>query len=102
MRRWCVRRVPDHVRNRVRVECEIASRHLTIVECRPPWDERVGAEWTRAPVARFRYTKAQQTWTLYWPDRNARFHLYQQLAPSPHVEVLLHEVEQDPTALFWG
>ncbi len=39
VRRWCDERVPDTVRDQVRVECEVAARHLTIVECRPPWRE---------------------------------------------------------------
>lgn len=27
--RWCAARVPEHARRQVRVECEIATRHLT-------------------------------------------------------------------------
>ncbi|GLV12088.1 hypothetical protein MyChFU_54080 [Mycobacterium intracellulare subsp. chimaera] len=26
---WCAARVPEHARHQVRVECEIAPRHLT-------------------------------------------------------------------------
>ena len=33
------------------------SRRLTIVECRPPWREDTGTEWTRFPIARLRYSK---------------------------------------------
>ena len=36
VRRWCEQRVPAHVRDQIRVECEVAPRHLTIVECRAP------------------------------------------------------------------
>ena len=32
VQRWCAARVPEHARHQVRVECEIAPRHLTIVE----------------------------------------------------------------------
>lgn len=38
-RRWCEERVPPHARDQVRVECDVAPRHLTIVESRPPWRE---------------------------------------------------------------
>jgi hypothetical protein len=51
VQRWCRGRVPEHVRDKVRVEVDIAERHLTVVECRPPWRGEVGAEWTRFPIA---------------------------------------------------
>jgi transposase IS4-like protein len=28
--------------------------------------------------------------------------LYDRLAPSPHVDDLLQEIDHDPTAIFWG
>jgi hypothetical protein len=95
-------RVPDHhARHQVRVECQIAPRHLTIVERRSPWHADLGPEWTSSPIARLRYT-TDQTWTLYWRDRNLRFHNYDQLAPSNQVENLLNELDHDPTHIFWG
>jgi hypothetical protein len=72
------------------------------VECRLPWRDGLGPEWTRLPVARLRYTRADRSWTLYWRDRHGRFHLYVRLAPSPRVQDLLAEIERDPTAIFRG
>src|SRR3954468_14794203 len=97
-RRWCRARVPEHVRDQVRVEADIADRYLTIVECRPPWQVDVGAEWTRFPIARLRYVKGTGLWSLYWHDRNLRFHEYDRMPSSPSVEDLLTEVDSDPTA----
>jgi hypothetical protein len=102
VRRWCRQRVPEHARDQLRVECDISPRHLTIVECRPPWRPDTGSEWTRLPIARLRYTQATRTWTLYWRDRNLRFHLYDQLEPSPDIGDLLDEIDRDPIAIFWG
>jgi Protein of unknown function (DUF3024) len=102
VRRWCDQRVPDTVRDQVRVECEVAARHLTIVECRPPWREDMGTVWTRFPIARLRYSKGSRSWALYWRDRNLRFHVYDRVAPSSRVEELLQEIGRDPTAIFWG
>jgi hypothetical protein len=82
VRRWCDQRVPAHLRDQIRVECDLAPRHLTIVECRPPWREDAGADWTRFPIARLRYTKATGRWSLYWRDRNLHFHLYDTLTRS--------------------
>jgi hypothetical protein len=54
VQRWCRARTPAHVRHEVRVEVDVADRHLTIVECRPPWRTDFGPEWTRFPIARLR------------------------------------------------
>jgi Protein of unknown function (DUF3024) len=102
VRRWCRRRVPEHIRNQVRVECDTGPRQLTIVECRPLWREAIDPEWTRLPVARLRYTQTTGTWTPYWRDRNLSFHRYDQIEPSPDIGNLLDEIDRDPTAIFWG
>jgi hypothetical protein len=102
VQRWCRARVPEHVRDEVRVEADVAERHLTIVECRPPWRADFGSEWTRFPIARLRYTKGTRLWSLYWHDRNLKFHEYDRVPASASVEELLAEVNRDPTAIFWG
>lgn len=86
----------------MRVECQVTTRHLTVVERRAPWREDFGPEWTSLPIARLHYTAASKTWQLYWRDRNLRFHRYDLLAPSPNVQDLLDELERDPTCIFWG
>ena len=68
---------------------------------RPPWDGSDG-EWVPDAVARLRWTGTTGRWTLYWMDSNLRFRRYEWLAPSPGVSRLLDEVDEDPTALFWG
>ena len=102
VQRWCRARVPERVRDQVRVEVDVASWYLTIVECRAPWRADDGSEWTRHPVARFRYTRSTGQWSLYWRDRNLRFHAYDLVPPTPRLEDLLREVDLDPTAIFWG
>lgn len=102
VRRWCAERVPEHARHQVSIECQVAPRHLTIVERRAPWREDRGPEWTSFPIARLRYTANNKTWTLYWRDRNLRFHLYDLITPSNNVEDLLAEIDDDPICIFWG
>ena len=101
VQRWCAARVPEDALHEVRVECEIAPRHLTIVERRVPWRDDLGPEWSCFPIARLRYTAATAEWSLYWRDRHLRFHAYD-LAPTPQVQKLLDEVECDPISIFWG
>ncbi|MEU8211581.1 DUF3024 domain-containing protein [Micromonospora sp. NPDC049044] len=102
MRRWCDQRVPERVRDQVRIECEEAARHLTIVECRAPWRAELGSEWTRLPVARLEYTRTTGTWTLYYRERTLRFRRYDLVPPTTNVGELLDELDRDPTAIFWG
>jgi len=102
VQRWCQERVPEGVRDRIRVEVDVADRQMTIVECHPPWRDDMGPEWTRFPVARLRYTRSTGLWSLLWRDRNLRFHTYDRVPASPRVEDLLTEVDLDPTGIFWG
>ena len=75
---------------------------MTIVERRAPWREDFGPEWTRSPIARLRYVQRTGVWTLYWRDRNACWHRYDRVGPSARIEVLLDELDADPTGIFWG
>lgn len=105
IRRWIDGRndrLPPRAVDQIRYELDIDARSVTILECRPPWREDFGPEWTRFPVARLRYTKARREWALYWRDRNLKFHRYDLVDPSPDVESLLAEVDADPTCIFWG
>jgi Protein of unknown function (DUF3024) len=54
------------------------------------------------PIARLRYTKGTGQWSLYWRDRHLRFHAYDRIALSPHIDDLLQEIDRDPAAIFWG
>lgn len=81
---------------------DVAERHLTIVECRPPWQAELSPDWTRLPVARLRFTKSTRLWSLYWRDRNLKFHAYEPVPAAASIEDLLTEIDRDPTALFWG
>jgi hypothetical protein len=99
---WCREQIPEDLADELRVECDVTARHITLLECRPPWRENFGPEWTRFPVARLRYTKSRLEWSLYWRDRHLQFHLYDRVKPTRNIRRLLAEVERDPTAIFWG
>lgn len=95
-------RVPEQARGKVRIELDVGDRTLTIFECHPPWNPDLSPDWTRNPVARLRHTRTRNEWSLYWPDRNSRFHEYELAPPTPHVSHLLAEIDRDPTFIFWG
>lgn len=100
IRRFCAAASPAEFADKLRVEHSVRGKSVTIVECRPPWD---GAddEWTRALFAQLRYSPETHLWSLYWADRNGRWHPYDLLEPGP-VESLLAEIDEDPTCIFKG
>jgi hypothetical protein len=105
VRRWVDSRnngFPERARGQIVYELDVDPRSVTILECRPPWRDDFGPEWTRFPIARLRYTKARREWALYWRDRNLKFHLYDLVEPTSNIEDLLAEVDRDPTCIFWG
>ena len=104
VRRWVDARnveIGEHI-DEMRVEMDVDARAITILECRPPWREDFGPEWTRQEIARMRYTKSTGVWTLYWPDRNSKFHRYEDVDPTPTIDRLLAEIDADPICIFWG
>jgi hypothetical protein len=100
---FCGSRVPSDLRDQIRIEYSRRGKSITIVERRPPWNpEEPGAEWTTMRIAQLRYDASTDTWSLYSPDSNDRWWLYQPLAPTPVVGPLLSEIDRDPTGIFWG
>ena len=75
---------------------------MTICECRPPWREDFGPDWTRFPIARLHYTKTSGLRALCWRDRNLKYHRYDQLKPSPQVQDLLDYLDTHADPIFWG
>jgi hypothetical protein len=97
--KYCAERFPLELLDRIRLEATVRGRSVTIFECRPPWREDIGPEWTRHLVAQMRYDVANNLWTLYWSDRNARWHVFDLIDPGSIGE-LLDEIELDQTAIF--
>lgn len=95
-------RLPPRAQGLIRYEIDLTDRAITILECRPPWSDDMGPDWTRHPICRFRYTKVRNEWSLYWRDRHLRFHEYDLVHPTPLIDDLIAEVERDPTCIFWG
>ena len=48
VRRYCEARVPPEHLDEVRVEFAVRGRSVSIYECRAPWDDDFGPEWTAA------------------------------------------------------
>lgn len=53
------------------------------------------------PIAQLRYD-GDGRWTLYFGDRNGKWVLYFDLDPRQPIDVLIDELRDDPTCIFWG
>lgn len=96
----CDRRVPRRVFDSVRLCYKVRGYSITLSEKRKAI--RKADVWLQGPVAQFRYDPRSEAWTLFYADRNSRWQPYLDIDPSEDVEVLLREVEEDPTGIFWG
>ena len=100
LEKFCNDRVPPHVRDKLRLEFEISGNYITLLEVRPVWDDP--SRYTRSGVVKFRWITKDMKWSLYWRDRNLKWHLYEQCLPTPDFDLLVKEVDRDPTGIFWG
>jgi hypothetical protein len=97
---FCEKRVPHHVRDEVRLAFVINGNNATLNE------ERVGetstGAWTSQPISQFRFDPDSTCWTLYFADRNSKWHRYEPAKPNRDVEQLIGVVDADLSGVFWG
>jgi hypothetical protein len=101
IRRFCQSRTPAHLRDEMRLDVDVRGTSVTISDSRPLWQGAPG-EWMSMKIAQLRYEPDAALWTLYWADRNSRWHRYDDLEPTSNLDDVLAEVDEDPTCIFWG
>ena len=94
------KKIPHSVRDKVWLTTRFRGNSVTLVECRPLFNDP--SKITETVVAQFRFDPGNKTWTLYCADRNSRWHLYSYADPSKKLDDLLKELDADPTGIFWG
>ena len=102
LRELCDARVAASLHAELRLTVVVRGANVTVVEERPPWKEGIGPEWTQSPIAQFRFGLTKQRWSLHWRDRNLRWHLFEDAAPTPDIETLVRVLAEDTTGIFWG
>jgi Txe/YoeB family toxin of Txe-Axe toxin-antitoxin module len=97
---FCESRIPDHLRNQIRLFYKIRGNDVSIIESRPHFIHK--NEWTELPVARMKYDEESMNWQLFWGRANGRWEKYPNLRPTKNLKKLIDEIEKDPWHLFWG
>jgi hypothetical protein len=100
LRRFCKRRCPDTLADKVRLDLSVKGKRVSIHERRPVFEGAPG-EWSSMPIAQLRY-EGDGAWTLYFGDRYGGWTLYFDLEPKQNVDVIIEELDSDPTCVFWG
>jgi hypothetical protein len=98
--RFCLTRVPATLHHEVRLDVVVADGGIEIHEAKPILLS-APAGWTTMPLARFAY-ESDGTYTLYSGNRDGEWDYYLDLERNQILEVLIDEVDQDPTSVFWG
>ncbi len=98
---YCERKIPAEIRDQVRLELEFEGNQVTLVETRPHY--RDPAQWTRLPVARFRFNAASGTWSLDCPNLREKggWRSYT-VQPTRDLDQLIRILDQDASGVFWG
>ena len=98
---YCEKKIPADVRDRVRLILEFAGNEITLVETRPYI--RDPTQWTRLPVARFRFNAASGTWALDCPNLREKggWRPYP-VQPGRDLDKLIRALDQDTSGVFWG
>ncbi len=93
-------KVPEAIRQQLEYVYRIERSTVLLLERRPHF--RNAARHTEHSIAKFVYSPKVGGWSLRWRDRNAKWHQYDGFENRPHFRDLLREVEDDPTAIFFG
>ncbi len=96
----CRRRVPEQLKDEIRLEVTARGKRVSIHEQRPVWHAASG-DWTSMPIAQLRY-EGHGLWTLYAGDSNGKWHQYSDLEPRQPIDIIVDELDTDPTGVFWG
>ena len=89
------RTIPDQVS----LHYDVRGNRVTLTESRPLFIDP--AIWNEFKISQFEYSPESCNWTLYWYDRKNRRQPYPTGRNKDTLEKLIHEVESDPTGIFW-
>ena len=100
--KMCKRRSSPDLLDKLRIIYEVERLDVVVYEERPDWHDP--KKWSRMGVAKFKYSRKDGKWKLYWMRRDLKWHLYdmEMLRGTKRLEVLVKEVDSDPYGAFFG
>jgi hypothetical protein len=97
----CRRDSPPEHASELRVVYDIDGHNVSMWEERPPWDGSPG-EWSRHGIAKFRYFRSREEWTLYWMRADLKWHVFEPATPTTNLAALVRIVDENQYGAFFG
>lgn len=86
--------------DRLRYAYQFETNAAVLLEQRPSFMSP--DEWVSRPIAKFRYSEARNTWSLYWSDANGKWHRVPDTKAQNDIRAALQFVISDPVGVFWS
>ena len=97
---YCEQKVPDDLKDQVRVLYSIKGYTVTIIQSKPSFP---GSHlWADCPIARLKYDPRTSSWELYRRNLTGEWQRYTDLKPTRHLQSLIDEIASDPFGVFWA
>lgn len=96
----CRRLSPPQYVQELRLVYDIEDDSVALWEERSPW--RGEGEWSHQGIAKFRYARARQTWSLYWMRADLKWHVFEPAAPTNDLAALVAIVAENRSGAFFG
>ena len=93
-------RPPAHIRSELDIGYRLSRQSIEIFEVRPQWDNP--KKKMESPVAKARYFKSRDTWSVYWQRADLKWHIYEPNAAVHTLADFLAVVEKDEYGCFFG
>jgi Protein of unknown function (DUF3024) len=94
------RRPPAHMRDQLDLGFRFDGQVLEIFTTRPRWNDP--SERSEQAIARARYWKSRNEWSIYWERADMKWHRYQPVPNVPTVAAFLRVVDEDEYGCFFG
>ena len=97
---WCLNRVAPQLKKSVDYDYERDGQAVTIIEVRPAWGAL--GEFTRQPMAKFRFVKVTGQWQIYWMRASGKWKKYEPMFEATELDDALMVIETDQYGCFFG
>jgi hypothetical protein len=97
---FCDKRIPDHLRNQIKILYSVRGHEVKIIESRPTMTN--SHLWAETPIARLQYDPKTLEWQLYWMRASGKWYRYSGLEPTSNLRSLIDTIAEDRHSVFWG
>lgn len=98
LREYCEGKTKPEIRHELEIVYRFDGLFAYVSERRPDWKDK--SVYRNHDVAKFRFSVTTREWTLFWRDRNLKWHRFEDCPASTDLGDLLGVVDEHP--IFYG